>query len=253
MTCFPGLSQREYLPELMDDPNSNREQLYNTLAQFARINALFARYKSLIKKFIFAPIIKAKSKNTLYIVDLGAGGGDIAQWMSEFALKLKLNIRILCVDKDPRVVDYLKKQLSHQSNIDIIEGDVFSNSNISPLRKWDYLFANHFLHHLPWEQIPLAIENIYRKTKSNFVLSDLKRSYFSYYGYSLYAKLFTRDSFAFYDGRVSIRRGFHRKELKEILKNHLPALKNNFEIKEIFPGRIYLTKTNFNNKPVKIP
>ena len=58
----------------------------------------------------------------------------------------------------------------------------------------------------------------------------------SWLGYSIYAGLFARDSFALYDGRLSIRRGFRRAELEAILAE--TGQGRGIEVFEALPGRI---------------
>jgi hypothetical protein len=76
-----------------------------------------------------------------------------------------------------------------------------------------------------------------KKTKKRFLLNDLKRSNFAYLGFTLFAGLFFHNSFAFYDGRLSIKRGFKKEELQKYLTGSHSII-----INQINPSRIYILK-----------
>jgi hypothetical protein len=68
-------------------------------------------------------------------------------------------------------------------------------------------------------------------------LNDLRRSAWALAAYSAFS-FFLPQSFAFYDGRLSIRRGFLEPELREVLTRHLPTAP--VRIIRAFPARLML-------------
>ncbi len=232
---FPDLKQRSNEIELMDDPGSPEKELFNTLKQFKIVNFLFTRSRHLIKKYIIKDILKEPEKSYSFL-DLGAGGCDISYWFYNKCKKLKLNVKITCLDSDTRVLKYSKNKFDSIKELEIKKGNAFELGKVG---KFDYIFTNHFLHHLPSNKIPFIINYIAKFTKRAFILNDINRSNFAFLGLTIFCKIFFHNSFVFYDGRLSIKKGFLYKEMLDLIKK-IKDKNFKIKIKKIFPSRIYL-------------
>ncbi|HEX7511242.1 MAG TPA: hypothetical protein VF335_08080, partial [Chitinivibrionales bacterium] len=118
MVQFPNLSRRCAQPELMDDAQSDCNALYRTLGQFASINRFISRTPGLFKRMLFRDIQK-RGLSRVTILDIGAGGGDFARWCVWF-LRRRMSVRVICVDNDKRVIDYLRRTCAGFPEIEII-------------------------------------------------------------------------------------------------------------------------------------
>lgn len=211
---LPDLSQRDTQSELMDDPNSNIRLLYRTLAQFEHINSLFSGYKKLTRQFII-PDMLARRKKVYRVIDIGCGGGDYARWLTKECNGNGVTVQITCIDSDKRIADYASDNCQNYSNIQIVHRDatdpeVWKNP-------FDYSYANHFLHHLPNNEILPVVQLINRHTLYGFLLNDILRSQIALIAYTILGLFFFRNSFALYDGRISIKKGFKVTELKRLI------------------------------------
>lgn len=232
ISLLPDLSKRAHEPELMDFQDADQTKLINTVKQFTLINHLFTGAKSIIKKTILKDLQSAApGKYTL--LDIGSGGCDISRWMIKQTRKLGINLSITCLDNDNRILPYAKKVCRNYPEIGFIQASAFS---IGELPEFDYMFTNHFLHHLVEQKINSLIQLISSKTKRIFVLNDIRRSYWSYIGYSLFTGIFLKNSFAFYDGRLSIRKGFTPEELRKMVKN--PDVYHTISCNKVIPSHI---------------
>lgn len=231
---FPNLKERSDELEFMDLKSCDKKKLINTVKQFAFLNFLFARYRFLIKKYIIRDI-KKNIKKEYSLLDIGAGGCDIPIWLSKFCSKKKIKIKITCIDNDKRIINYARIKCADFDNI-LIKN--FSAFKISELKKFDYIFANHFLHHVTYDKIRQVLKLINKQTIRLFLISDIHRSNFAYLGYSLFTGFFFHNSFAFYDGRLSIKKGFKIKEILKCINSFKYKVK--FLIKKISPARIYI-------------
>ncbi len=166
------------------------------------------------------------------LLDIGAGGGDLAIDMSRACRKLNIPLQVTCLDHDPRVIEYARGNCREYENIEIIQSDVLDLGSAG--RSWDFVFANHFLHHLSDAQLTEVFPIVRQVCKQRFIMTDLWRSYVSYYGYSLLAAMFFRNSFCFHDGRLSIRKGFRRGELQQLVD--ASGLTNEAVVSWHFPG-----------------
>lgn len=231
---FPDLKDRIYDPELMDMKNINEYQLLKTIKQFEIINFLFSQSRFLLNKYFINDMLLDKSK-TYSVLDIGAGGCDIDIWLSKYSKKKEINLKITCLDYDKRIINYAKSKTREHSNIEVIHGSAF---DLGKMQNFDYIFSNHFLHHLENNDIIKIIDLIFNKTNKIFLLNDLYRSKPGYFGFTLFTGLFMKNSFTFSDGRLFIRKGFLLKDFENI--NDLLKISEKIKVKKIMPSRIYL-------------
>jgi 2-polyprenyl-3-methyl-5-hydroxy-6-metoxy-1,4-benzoquinol methylase len=229
---LPDLSERFDGAEIMDQPDCDPVQLYRTLSQFRWVNLAVSRYRYCLKQWVVADMLRDRSRR-YHLVDLGAGGCDISAWLLRYCQRQGLRLRVTAVDADERTVTWAQARYSTLPNLNVVCGDAFE---ICALGGVDYVFANHFLHHLSKPEIVRLFNVIVAVAGRGFVVCDLRRSWFSYLGFSLFAKALLRNSFAFEDGQISIRKGFIRGELQRLID--ASDMKGRCCISQLFPGRL---------------
>lgn len=232
---LPDLMRRNISEqELMDRFDVDPELLQRTVRQFRWINALFSSSRRLLRRHVFS-IMQLNPTRTYSLLDVGAGGCDIAQWMAREARRRHLKIKITALDNDPRILPVAYEAVQNFPEIQIVEGTAL---DLHSLGQFDFIFSNHFLHHLSWEEIRHFLQCAIDQTRLAFVMNDLKRSPAAYLGATLCLGLLARRSFAFYDGRLSIRRGFLPDELKDFVQSHFPDAP--IQVIETVPARVVL-------------
>lgn len=213
----------------MDLPESDSLRLERTLSQIAWINRLMTGSRRLLRRTVLEDLRRHPGRPPLTLLDVGAGGCDIAAWLARSSPAL----RVVCLDHDPRVTAFARRRCAALPNVEIRLG---SASELESMESFDYVFANHFLHHLPEEEIAATVQAMLRRTRRLLVINDLLRSHQSYIIYSLFAVVFLHRSFARNDGRLSIRKGFRPEELRDLLaKIERPT---RLEIRLERPGRV---------------
>jgi 2-polyprenyl-3-methyl-5-hydroxy-6-metoxy-1,4-benzoquinol methylase len=210
----------------MDLPDSDPRRLERTLAQMARINRFLTGARGLLERTILEDIRRRPGPCTL--LDVGCGGADLALWL----VRREPSLRVTCLDHDPRAADYARGRCA---GIDRIEVRLGSASELEALGSFDYVFANHFLHHQEDEQLAPMVAAMMARARRLMVITDLLRSRTSYFWYSLLAGLLLRGSFALADGRLSIRRGFLPEELSARLDG---TARGRLEVRREPPGRV---------------
>ena len=230
---------RSDLPELMDDPSSDRRLLERTLRQFGLINRLFSRSDELLRRYLLDDMVR-QGRTSATVLDVGAGAGDIARRLVRSARRRGLNLSITCLDSDHRVVQYAQRNLVNEPSITVQSGSIFEPAH-HRAQRYDYVFCNHFLHHLKDDEIARFLDIAHRITRRRLLVNDLLRSYWAALGYKLFAALFLRASFAQHDGVLSIRRGFRPAELRRLVDGS--AWVNEATVHTAVPGRVYLLGT----------
>lgn len=228
-------ARRSQARELMDDTLSDPVLLQRTLDQFSLINRLFSRMRGLVRRCILEDIVArgtGPTGETISVLDVGAGACDIPLWLLAEARTRGIALEITCLDHDPRVVDYARRRTSREPAITVREGSALEIEG-----PFDYIMANHLLHHLTEPEIDRFLERSFRACRRRLLLNDLLRSYWSLAGFSLFATLFLHRSFARTDGALSIRRGFRPLELQRLIDRSPWA---GARLGTMLPGRICL-------------
>jgi 2-polyprenyl-3-methyl-5-hydroxy-6-metoxy-1,4-benzoquinol methylase len=228
------MRERSHAPEKMDDPGCDSTLLINTVRQFRLINFLFSASRALLKRH-FVPLMNPGAPNTYTLLDIGAGGCDTAVWFMKYCRRNGIGLRVTCLDSDPRIVAYSRDMTMDIPEVEIVHLSAFELERIGD---YDFVFTNHFMHHLDDEDLTRLLGLVAGKTRIRFLMNDLRRSLWSYIGFRLFAALFLHRSFAGYDGSLSILRGFTPAELNELVE-HAEA-RHRLRTGTAFPGRIYI-------------
>jgi SAM-dependent methyltransferase len=235
MFQIPDMSTRLFMPEIMDDFNGPEDKLYRTLDQFKTVNYMFSRIRVLVKRYL-APHMALQGKREIVCADVGAGGGDFALWFTTFCRARGIKVKMLCIDHDPRVVRYARRNCQGHDDIVIYEASAFSVDAIdTPI---DYILSNHFLHHIDSREIPDLLKKMHDSARCGFLINDLARSRLAYLGFTLFCRAFLGSTLSCHDGRLSIRKGFLKDEMAGLVD--AASLSTPVSIGTMHPGRIYL-------------
>lgn len=231
---LPDLTSRSDATERIDQADSDPVLFERTLDQFTWINLLLSRSRSLLKRYVVSDM-KRDPGRTYEVLDVGSGGGDIPRWLIHHCRRKDLRVRVTGIDLDRRAIEYARRRFGAVDGMEFHRKSVFELADFD--RPFDYVIANHFLHHLEDERIGDALNAISAKTERLFLVNDLRRSLFSYLAFSLFAGPLFHRSFIFEDGRVSITRGFKRHELRAFADQVTgPPI----TVRTAFPGHLYL-------------
>lgn len=234
---MPDFSTRAQLSELMDDPDCSEVLLLRTIRQFTSINLLVSRYRTILTRCVLADM-QREPERSYHMVDMGAGGCDIDAWLLQTAARMGLRLRITACDLDRRIARYARSTYGHIDGLVIREHDLLEDDFGEPV---DYVFANHFLHHLHNDQIIALLQRWRPLVRRGMVFSDLERHPLAYIGFSVLSLAY-RNSFTRPDGLTSILRAFKPDELLRIAHAALPD--HRCSVYRVFPGRLVLCTGN---------
>ncbi len=209
MGYFGRFQHRDWVEELMDDPNGDVTRLHRTLRQFRFINRFFSRVHRPLVRLVLNDMT---AERTCTLLDIGAGDGDIARRLVRAARKRGLSLRITCIDADERIATWCREQCAAYPEIEVLHA-----RHDSLQKRFDYVFTNHVLHHLDDGSAVGFLGSMDRIADRRVIISDLERSAFSYAAFSVFATLAFHRSFARVDGQRSLRRAFRRDEVRTLL------------------------------------
>src|ERR1039457_1760238 len=239
---FPDMRLRNTTEkEKLEIPGADMQLLQRTVRQFKLINILFSASSRLIRTHFFK-LMEQDPERIYTLLDVGAGGCDIAIRTVREARQRGFKLNITALDNDTRILPLACQAIRDYPEIRIVEGNAL---DLSRLGSFDFVFSNHLLHHLAWDDIKIFLDSISARTRLAFVMNDLKRSKIAYLGFTILGKLLAPRSFHFYDGRLSIRRGFLPEELRDFIRCNFPD--RTIRVIETNPARVVLIQSTREN------
>ncbi|MFA5515438.1 MAG: methyltransferase domain-containing protein [Desulfuromonadales bacterium] len=232
---FPDLRVRNTTDhEEMDRADADPEKLFRSIRQFERINFLFSASRRLLRRYVFS-VMEQQPKRTYTLLDVGAGGCDISRWAAREARRRRLRLQITALDNNPRILSLARQAVRDAPEIKIVEGTALDLDRLDP---FDFVFSNHLLHHLSWDEMEIFLRGAIARTRRALIVNDLKRSGWAHAGGTLCIGLLARRSFSLHDGRLSIRRGFLPEELRDFVQRRFPGTP--LQVVETAPARVVL-------------
>ncbi|NGP78127.1 methyltransferase domain-containing protein [Balneolaceae bacterium YR4-1] len=214
--------------EKMDDPNCDKEKLFNTYKQFSVINGLISGWRSIYKNEI-RPACNDLSRR-YSLLDIGFGGGDLALKLADWTKSDQIGMEITAIETDERAYEYVK-DMSTPPNI------TFRQISSTALREegqsFDFVISNHLLHHLNKGELLKLLDESKELSQKKVLFSDIERSDLGYLLFNTLSRPIFNDSFITEDGLTSIKRSYTASELKSTVP---PAWK----VKRKFPYRLLL-------------
>ena len=205
--------QRSEAPEIMDDFNMEGELLKETLKKIAQINRLLGGNRITLKG-VAALIKNIPAGQTVTILDVGCGNGDMLRQLSAFGKKKQWELKLTGVDANLTTVTHARELSQEYPDIqyycqDIMDPD-FGEQH------YDIILCTLTLHHFKASEIRQLMTVFRRQAKIGIVVNDLHRSAMAYRLFQLLCFVFNLNSMVRADGQVSILRGFKKKELHHL-------------------------------------
>lgn len=205
--------------EIMDDFSLEGEELREALDKIAKINQLLGG-NSLTLQGV-KELLDSK-KESITIVDVGCGNGDMLRTMADYANKNNLNFTLIGIDANAFTINHAINLSTAYPNISYKCIDIFEEE-FSQL-KYDILLCTLTLHHFKEDQIDYLLQLFSKNASLGTVINDLHRSKIAYRLFQLLCFVFQLNKMSRKDGLVSILRGFKKEELIDFSKRN--QLKN---------------------------
>jgi ubiquinone/menaquinone biosynthesis C-methylase UbiE len=212
---MPNLQQRSYEAELIDDFSLSNDALRQNLEELAIINRWLGG-----NEVTLAGLKKLKHKfpknEALSIADLGAGGGDMLALMARWCSKQQVDARLVGVDANDFMIKFGQDNTKNYPQISYIHEDIFAESFIK--QRFDVVTMTLFCHHFTDEQLIQLFSQLKTQARIGFVINDLHRHWFAYWSIAWLTRFFSKSYLVKNDAKLSVWRGFSRKELEQILQ-----------------------------------
>ena len=206
-----GFARRDGdLVERMDDPNCDRDALFRTYASFPAVNRVVAgwrhTYVNRLRPLFTGP--------THTVLDIGAGGGDVARALIRWARDDGVRLDVTAIDPDERAAAYV-------ATLPPVDGFSYRRCSSTELAdegaRFDFVVSNHVLHHLTATELGTVLADSERLAVRAVLHSDIRRSAVAYLLFAVFTAVGFRGSFVQEDGLLSIRRSYLAGELSGIV------------------------------------
>ena len=197
--------------EEMDKPDCDPVILARTYTQFPLVNRVVSRWRGVYQQLI-KPLLSATHTTTL--LDIGCGGGDIANSLARWAARDHLALSITAIDPDHRAIDFAQ---AHPSLETVAFRRAHSSELVNEHAVFDVVISNHILHHLTPEEFQALLADSAVLARQLVIHSDIARSPVAHALFSVGTRPFFPGSYIRRDGLTSIRRSYTATELRALL------------------------------------
>ena len=200
----------------MDRADNEAADLNRTLDDIRLVNR-FLRGSAILVNAV-RPILSAHpAGETLRLLDVGTGGGDLPLDLVGCARRMGRPVRITAVDRDPITLAYARKETAAVPEIEVIDADAFELP--FPPGSFDVVTASMFLHHFGHDDAVRLVAGFRKIARRAVLVNDLRRHAVSWAFISLASRVTRRHPMFVHDSALSVLRGFTRDELRAVARD----------------------------------
>ncbi len=211
---MPSFAQRATLPEKMDAPDADPAEVARTVKYIDFTHRALGGYR-VIQNGLLSLLQGFPKGSRVRILDVGCGAGyqlkyllsnkNLKNWQCEFT-----------------GMDLSADSIAEAQSLLPDSGVKFVCRNALDAdfdyASYDIVICSLFLHHLSDEQISQLLR-LWNKSNVHVLINDLHRSPMAWILFRMFALLTAAPAMARYDGALSVRKGFSRKELLDFCRD----------------------------------
>lgn len=208
---MPDFSQRSSAYEIMDDFTLGNKEIDPVLKELEVINKLLGGFSVFYDAFKQIPLVNGDR-----ICDWGCGGGDSLRELKRYFQKKNLHLEYIGIDATPAAIDFANRTHGQESDISFRLADVLT-ANFKEA-EYDVVISSLFTHHFDDEQWVELVKRMLFTAGKAVVINDLHRHWFAWHTIGWLTQLFSRSYMIKHDSKLSVLRGFRKKELEVLLQ-----------------------------------
>lgn len=225
------LYQRSPEQELMDGDDVSPQEYAACMRDLARVNVVTLAPRPTLA-FIDRAFRATPQDRVLTVMDVGFGEGDMLRAIHRLAVRRGRQVRLVGVDLNARSVIAASAVTPAEMRIEYWTGDYEVWAPDQPI---DIVISSLVTHHMTQGEILRFLQWMEARARLGWLINDLHRHWFPYYGFTLLATVMRWHPFVRHDGPVSIARAFTRKDWGLLLR--LAGLSGITAVRWWFPFR----------------
>jgi len=208
-------TERTLVPEMMDEPDADRDDLARSLAFIRFVNARLGGASAAIGH-IKRWLPRLPRDRPIRIIDLATGSADIPIAIARWARRRDIDVHITGIDLHETTLQLAREHLARQRDqlpIDIVAADALKLTDQFEPDAFDIAHTGMFLHHLPDIEAMTVLRIMDRLSACGLIWNDLIRGTAGRIGVRCLLRLIPRvPAMARHDAVVSVDAGFTRAE-----------------------------------------
>jgi SAM-dependent methyltransferase len=154
-----------------------------------------------------------RAGETLRVVDVGSGGGDMLRRVAAWARRRGVRVELVGVDLNPYAERAAREFSKGDEGIEWVTGDAFSLG----AEGVDVVISSLLTHHLAEAEVVRVLAWMEATARRGWFVNDLCREAVPYYAFAVLARVMRWHRFVQHDGPVSFRRSFLEEDWKRML------------------------------------
>lgn len=212
MLTLPDFAHRERTLEIMDDRAVPARETAAALDEIAMLSRALNGYAPSVRGIRRLLPVGARAFSLL---DVGSGGGDVAQRLHAWARARGCEAHILGIDVSAAAVAHAARRCSGIPQIQFERADLFE---LSDTRSFDIVHSALTLHHFDGNLAIAALQRMFSLSRWGVVINDLHRHPIAYYGIRTLTRFFSTSRLIRNDAPLSVLRAFRRADLERLAR-----------------------------------
>jgi 2-polyprenyl-3-methyl-5-hydroxy-6-metoxy-1,4-benzoquinol methylase len=199
------------LPELMDG-DCSYEDFRGCVRSLEQINRWLLGYRPTLA---WLKQLQQGTSETVHIVDVGSGGGDLLRVIAGWARKRGIGVELTGIDLNPYAARAAAESTPKELGIRFVTGNALE---FRPEKPVDVVVNTLMAHHLEDEEIVALLRWMEATARKGWFINDLERSEWSCRLFSWADRLAGWHRFVRHDGPVSFRRALREEDWHRLLR-----------------------------------
>lgn len=207
------LETRRIEEEMMDDPALDPAIYTQVLHDLAKVNRITLAHRPTL-----AFLERAVGNRTSFrLLDVGFGDGDMLRQIAKWAARKGIAAELVGVDLNEKSVAAARSVTPDDMPITYLTGDYTDLTQVDGNEGFDCIISSLVAHHMTRDQLKEFLGFMNREASAGWIVNDLHRHRFAYFGWPLLAGLMRWHPIVKHDGRLSIARSYRPHEWPGLL------------------------------------
>lgn len=228
------LEARAIAEELMDADDLDPAIYDAVLTDLAKVNTLTMARRPTLQ--FLSRIALANPGRPIKILDVGYGDGDMLRAIHRWGQSRNVALALVGIDLNPKSASVARVATPTDMAIDFLTGDYAALAG----KGFDVILSSIVAHHMTHAQLIAFLSFMHAEARMGWLVNDLHRHGFAYYGFPLLAMIMRWHPIVKHDGQLSIARSYRPAEWPQILAE---AGITNARIFRAFPFRLCVEAT----------
>lgn len=211
---WPRFQQRSFAPEIMDELELPDRALFQVLHELDRVNHYLGGHRATL--WGLNELLSGVRDRRWRIVDVGCGSGDTLREIARWAQREGYDLALTGVDMHAACLDYARAQHDQSECQTPIHWHCADYRDYT--QECDIVLSSLFCHHLNDAQMSGFCHWIRSRARFGYLINDLHRHPLAYHSFVLLSQLLSRSPMVKYDGPLSVRKAFTRRELQSLFQ-----------------------------------